>query len=334
MSEATLTARLGQLAAVKREIASVIVGQNTVVDEVLMSLLARGHCLLQGVPGLGKTRLLQTLARVLDLSFGRIQFTPDLMPGDIIGTELLHQDEQGTRHLEFKHGPVFASLLLADEINRTPPRTQAALLEAMEERTVTFAGTSHALPEPFFVMATQNPLEQAGTYPLPEAQLDRFLMMIEMDYPTLDEERQILALTTQRQTSEVSHQMQAEDILLLQRWVRDIVVSDAMLDYATRLVRATRPGDADAAAVSKQWIRWGAGPRAGQSLLLAAKARALMSGRLAVQQADVHAAAVPVLRHRVILSYAAEAEEVGVVDYLAELIAVVPEPADPLASET
>ena len=198
LSEATLTARLGQLAAVKRQIASVIVGQNTVVDEVLMSLLARGHCLLQGVPGLGKTRLLQTLARVLDLSFGRIQFTPDLMPGDIIGTELLHQDEQGTRHLEFKHGPVFASLLLADEINRTPPRTQAALLEAMEERTVTFAGTSHALPEPFFVMATQNPLEQAGTYPLPEAQLDRFLMMIEMDYPTLDEERQILAPPTQR----------------------------------------------------------------------------------------------------------------------------------------
>lgn len=334
LTETTLRQQVAKLNAARAEIGRVIVGQHKVVEEVLVTLLAGGHCLLQGVPGLGKTKLLQTLAKVIDLPFGRIQFTPDLMPGDIVGTELLNADDEGKRRFEFQPGPVFTSMLLADEINRTPPKTQSALLEAMAERHVTFAGATHELPSPFFVMATQNPLEQAGTYPLPEAQLDRFLLMIEMVYPALEEERQILALTTQRETTTVASVMNAEDVLVLQGWVRDIVISDALLDYAARLVRATRPQEADSNHVAKQWIRWGAGPRAGQALILSAKARALLNARLSVTIDDLQSVAAAVIRHRIILNFAADAEQQSATDVVSQLVSSVDLPVDPLAAET
>ncbi|MFK8053166.1 MAG: AAA family ATPase [Woeseiaceae bacterium] len=333
LTESDLQIQVEKLAATRREIARVIVGQQVVVEEVLIALLAGGHCLLQGVPGLGKTKLLQTLAKVIDLPFGRIQFTPDLMPGDIIGTELLSTDDDGGRRFEFQRGPVFTSMLLADEINRTPPKTQSALLEAMAERHVTFAGATHDLPDPFFVMATQNPLEQAGTYPLPEAQLDRFLLMVEIQYPDADEEQQILALTTRREDASVSVCMQEHDVRQLRAWVRDISISPALLQYVVSIVRATRPDRSEATSVAGQWIRWGAGPRAGQAMVLAAKARALLQGRLSVTVDDLMHVAKPVLRHRIILNYAADAEHHSTTDVIAQLLEAVPEPADPLASE-
>ena len=332
MTSAALAAYAEKLARVKVEIGKAIVGQEQVINEVLVSLLAGGHCLLQGVPGLAKTRLLRTLADVVSLPFGRIQFTPDLMPSDLIGTELLTRNENGERRFEFKPGPVFASMLLADEINRTPPKTQAALLEAMAEKHVTFAGTSHPLPTPFFVMATQNPLEQAGTYPLPEAQLDRFLMMIEIDYPSLQEEREILALTTRESQPSPQAVLSPEAVVELQAWVRQVIISDAMIDYAARLVRATRPSGGD--TPGDQWIRWGAGPRAGQAIIMGAKASALLAGRLAVTADDISSVALPVLRHRIILNYAADAEQMTVDQVLRDIVADLPGATDPLAAET
>jgi MoxR-like ATPase len=276
------------------------------------------------VPGLAKTLLVQTVAQTLDLAFSRVQFTPDLMPSDILGTELLEEDHgTGHRHFRFQKGPVFTNLLLADELNRTPPKTQAALLEAMQEHTVSYAGVTHALPAPFFVLATQNPLEQAGTYPLPEAQLDRFLLHIRVGYPSEREEQAILVQTTSTHRAEVPCVMQGEEVLALQARVREVHLGDDLLAWVTRLVRASRPGDTAPAEV-RQWVRWGAGPRAGQSLVLASKARALLHGRLAATRDDVAALAAPVMRHRLLLSFAAEAEQKSADDVVAALLRAVP----------
>ena len=308
VTEENVQQRIGKLAALRDSIAEAIVGQDEVVEQLLIGLLAGGHCLLEGVPGLGKTLLVRSLGEALNLEFRRIQFTPDLMPSDILGTEILEEDHgTGKRVFKFQKGPVFTSLLLADELNRTPPKTQAALLEAMQEHTISYAGTTYPLPQPFFVLATQNPLEQAGTYPLPEAQLDRFLLHVRVDYPSEAEERSIIARTTGRATGKVREVMNGEEVIALQQLVREVHVSDDLMDWITRLVRASRPQHSEIAEV-REWVRWGAGPRAGQSLVLAAKARALIHGRLAVTREDIKALASPVLRHRLLLSFAAEAE--------------------------
>ena len=307
--EHAISQQLGRLTALRQAIAEVIVGQHAVVEQLLIGLLAGGHCLLEGVPGLGKTLLVRSLGQALALDFHRIQFTPDLMPSDIIGTEILEEDHgTGKRYFKFQQGPVFTNLLLADELNRTPPKTQSALLEAMQERTISYAGTTHVLPQPFFVLATQNPLEQAGTYPLPEAQLDRFLLHIKVEYPDEAEERAILVQTTGSNAGRINPVMGGEDVIALQALAREVHVSDELLGWITRLVRASRP-QADAIAEVREWVRWGAGPRAGQSLVLAAKARALIHGRYAVTRDDVKALAAPVLRHRLLLSFAAEAAQ-------------------------
>jgi len=278
------------------------------------------------VPGLGKTLLVRTLGQALSLEFRRVQFTPDLMPSDILGTEVLEEDHgTGHRHFRFQPGPVFTNLLLADELNRTPPKTQAALLEAMQEHTVSYAGVTHTLSQPFFVLATQNPLEQAGTYPLPEAQLDRFLLNIRVGYPTAEEERAILALTTGGAIAAPAPVMTGPDIVELQKWVRQVHVGEGLLTWITALVRASRPGPEAPAAV-QTYVRWGAGPRAGQALVLAAKARALLHGRLAATRADVVALAAPVMRHRILLSFAAEAERKTTDDVVAALLAALPAP--------
>ncbi len=319
-----LTARLGEL---KRAIATAIVGQTDVVDQLLIGLLAGGHCLLEGVPGLGKTLLVRTLGEALELDFHRVQFTPDLMPSDILGTELLEEDHgTGHRSFRFQQGPVFTNLLLADELNRTPPKTQAALLEAMQEKTVSYGGQTYQLPRPFFVLATQNPLEQAGTYPLPEAQLDRFLLLVRVGYPTAAEERAILARTTGSAEDAVPQVMRAEDVIALQRHVREVYLSDDLLGWITTLVRATRPGDPAAPAEVESYVRWGAGPRAGQALVLCAKARALLHGRFAATREDIAALAAPVMRHRLLLSFAAEAEGKSADDVVAALLAHIPAP--------
>lgn len=319
------TAKLGEL---KRAIATAIVGQGDVVEQLLIGLLAGGHCLLEGVPGLGKTLLVRTLGEALELDFRRVQFTPDLMPSDILGTELLEEDHgTGHRSFRFQKGPVFTNLLLADELNRTPPKTQAALLEAMQEKTVSYGGQTYQLPKPFFVLATQNPLEQAGTYPLPEAQLDRFLLLVRVGYPTAAEERDILAMTTGTAGEAVPCVMQAADVLALQADVREVYLSDDLLEWITTLVRATRPGDAQAPADVATYVRWGAGPRAGQALVLCAKARALLHGRLAATREDIAALAAPVLRHRLLLSFAAEAEGKSADDIVAALLAHLPAPS-------
>ncbi|HEY6545822.1 MAG TPA: MoxR family ATPase [Dokdonella sp.] len=324
--ERSIQEQLAKLAALREAIARAVVGQHEVVEQLLIGLLAGGHCLLEGVPGLGKTLLVRSLGEALALDFRRIQFTPDLMPSDIIGTEILEEDHgTGKRYFKFQQGPVFTNLLLADELNRTPPKTQSALLEAMQERTISYAGTTHVLPRPFFVLATQNPLEQAGTYPLPEAQLDRFLLHVRVDYPDEAEERAIIEQTTGRTAARIEPVMSGEDVATLQDLVREVHVGEALLAWITRLVRATRP-HASAVAEVRDWVRWGAGPRAGQSLVLAAKARALIHGRLAATREDVDALAAPVLRHRLLLSFAAEAEQRSSDDVVAALLRAMPAP--------
>jgi MoxR-like ATPase len=326
ISESQIEARLARLGDLRAAIGQAIVGQQDVVEQLLIGLLAGGHCLLEGVPGLGKTLLVRSLGQALELEFRRVQFTPDLMPSDILGTELLEEDHgTGKRHFRFQPGPIFTNLLLADELNRTPPKTQAALLEAMQEKTVSYGGVTHVLPKPFFVLATQNPLEQAGTYPLPEAQLDRFLLLIRVEYPTEAEEHDILAQTTGNRAAVVPQVMHAEDVLALQGWVRDVHLGEDLLNWITRLVRASRPGPG-APEVVNSYVRWGAGPRAGQSLVLAAKARALLQGRLAATRDDVMALAAPVMRHRLLLSFAAEAENKSADDVIAALLRSVPHP--------
>jgi MoxR-like ATPase len=324
LTESQLQAELAHLGTLRNAIAQAIVGQEEVVEQLLIALLAGGHCLLEGVPGLGKTLLVRSLGQALDLPFRRVQFTPDLMPSDILGTEILEEDHgTGRRVFKFQPGPVFTSLLLADELNRTPPKTQAALLEAMQEHTVSYAGVTHALPAPFFVLATQNPIEQAGTYPLPEAQLDRFLLHVRVDYPSEAEERDILTQTTGTRVAAVPRVMDGNAILALQARVREVHLGDDLLDWITRLVRASRP-QAGASEEVRQWLRWGAGPRAGQSLVLASKARALLHGRLSATRDDVAALAAPVLRHRLLLSFAAEAERKSTDDIVAMLLRSVP----------
>jgi MoxR-like ATPase len=301
----------GAREAVRRQLGAVIIGQEQTVEEVLIALFSRGHCLLQGVPGLAKTLLVTSLAQILDLESSRIQFTPDLMPSDVTGTEILQEDPATrARSLRFVKGPVFANLVLADEINRTPPRTQAALLQAMQEGVVTAGGTTHALPKPFFVMATQNPIEQEGTYPLPEAQLDRFFLQSLLDYPSFEEERRIVVETTGGRAPKLEKVLDAGQVLELQELVRRVPVPDAVVDRAVRLARATRPKDELCPEHVRGLVSWGAGPRASQSLVVAAKARALLDGRLAVAAEDVARVARPVLRHRIVLSYRAEAEGV------------------------
>jgi MoxR-like ATPase len=275
----------------------------------MIAIFARGHCILEGVPGLAKTLMVSTLANCLELDFTRIQFTPDLMPSDITGTEVLQEDRAtGARQLRYVRGPVFTNVLLADEINRTPPKTQAALLEAMQERQVSAGGQRHPLPDPFFVLATQNPIEQEGTYPLPEAQLDRFLFKVFVGYPTPEEERQIYRVTTGAQHVELAKVLSGGEIPQLQALVRSVPVSDHCLDYAMHLVRSTRPAEPERPAYVEKWVAWGAGPRAGQSLVLAAKARAALDGRTCVTIEDIQALAAPVLRHRLVTTYAAQAE--------------------------
>ncbi|HWE39338.1 MAG TPA: MoxR family ATPase [Isosphaeraceae bacterium] len=295
-------------ASIRQQIASQIVGQDEVVEQLLTAVFARGHCILEGVPGLAKTLMVHSLAQSLSLDFKRIQFTPDLMPSDITGTEVLYEDRNsGARELRFVPGPIFANLILADEINRTPPKTQAALLEAMQERQVTAGGHRHALPDPFFVLATQNPIEQEGTYPLPEAQLDRFLFKIFITYPKPEEERRIYRLTTGADAPEITPTLSGERISALQRLVRKVPVSDHCIDYAMDLVRATRGPDHGGPKYIGEWVAWGAGPRAGQALILASKARAALAGRPSVSVEDIRAVAPPVLRHRIVLNYNAQA---------------------------
>ncbi len=323
-------ALLARLPALRAELHKVIVGQEETLDHLMVTLLAGGHGLLEGVPGLAKTLMVRTLARALDLDFKRIQFTPDLMPSDILGTEVLEEDHTtGRRFFRFQPGPVFAHLVLADEINRSPPKTQAALLEAMQEGAVSYAGTTHRLSRPFFVLATQNPIEQAGTYPLPEAQLDRFLLYVRVGYPSAEEERRIVSSTTGTAAPDVQPVLGAGEVLALQHLVREVHVSDALLDYAGRLVRATRPATSEVAAV-KQHVEWGAGPRAGQSLVLAGKAAALLAGRFAVTLEDLRRLAAPVLRHRVLINFRGQAERVTPDALVAILLAEVEVPKSPL----
>ena len=293
--------------SLRTEIHKVIVGQDDVVRELLLAIFSQGHCILEGVPGLAKTLLVSTLARSVSLSFNRIQFTPDLMPADITGTEVIEEDRtSGTREFRFIKGPVFANVILADEINRTPPKTQAALLEAMQERQVTVNGELHALPEPFFVLATQNPIEQEGTYPLPEAQQDRFMFKIKVDYPTWEEEREVVKTTTADLDPEVTAVLSGEDMLLMQRAVRRVPIADHVIEYAMRIVRRTRVGAEDTPDYITENVSWGAGPRACQFLVLGAKARAAMEGRSTATTDDIKAVAHPVLRHRILTNFAAE----------------------------
>ena len=313
-------------ANIKSEVAKVIVGQEAVIEQLLISLLANGHCLLVGVPGLAKTLLISTLSQVLDLKFNRIQFTPDLMPSDITGTEIIEEDRTtGKRQFRFVKGPVFANIILADEINRTPPKTQAALLQAMQEHEVTAAGETFKLDEPFFVLATQNPIEQEGTYPLPEAQLDRFMFNVLVDYPSSDEEREIVKSTTAIQSVRPETILASNEILAFQQLVRRVPVSDHLVEYAVDLARATRPAEPNAPDFVKNWVNWGAGPRASQYLVLAAKAKAILDGRPTPGPEDVRFAAYPVLRHRIVTSFNAEADGVDTQEIIRRLLETVKE---------
>ncbi|ALI99112.1 AAA family ATPase [Rufibacter tibetensis] len=330
MTAQEVTQLLNKLPALRQEISKIIVGQQEVLDEVLITLLAGGHGLLEGVPGLAKTLLVRTLANAVDLPFRRIQFTPDLMPTDILGTEVLEEDHTtGKRFFQFNEGPIFASIVLADEINRTPPKTQAALLEAMQEFEVTYAGKTYPLPRPFFLLATQNPIEQSGTYPLPEAQLDRFLLYIKIKYPTELEEISVLKSTTGGQREKVQPVLSGPEILALQGLVREVSISDELVAYVARLVRATRPEDSSVPFV-QEFVRWGAGPRAGQALILTAKARALLQGRFAVTMPDLQTMAYPVLRHRVLVNFSAEADNISTDRVVEELLKGVEQPREVL----
>ena len=313
---------------IRSELARVIVGQEAVVEQLLTALFANGHCILEGVPGLAKTLMISTLSRLLSLSFSRIQFTPDLMPSDITGTEVIEEDRgTGARSLRFVQGPVFANVVLADEINRTPPKTQAALLEAMQENQVTAAGFPHKLPQPFFVLATQNPIEQEGTYPLPEAQLDRFMFKVLVDYPSEAEEYEIVKMTTAPQELTLERSLDARDVLALQDIVRRVPCADHVVRYATSLTRTTRVDKGDVPDFVRDYVSWGAGPRASQHLVLAGKARAVLQGRYHVSTDDIRAVVHPVLRHRVLTNFNAEADGVRsdrIIDQLIEVLPVDP----------
>jgi|TARA_R110002167_G_scaffold2441_5_gene12381 MoxR-like ATPase len=298
----------GKLKALKQEIGKVIIGQEETVSQLLITFLAGGHALLEGVPGLAKTLMIRTLANAIDLKFKRIQFTPDLMPSDIIGTEILEEDHTtGKKFFKFNKGPIFSNIILADEINRTPPKTQAALLEAMQEFEVTYGDKTYPLDKPFFILATQNPIEQSGTFVLPEAQQDRFLLYIKIGYPTQQEEETILKATTGSVKKKLNKVISGEDIIRLQQLVREVSISDALISFVSDVIRATRPETTTDSYV-KDWVDWGAGPRAGQAMILTAKANALLEGRLAVTLQDIKSVALPVLRHRVLVNYRAEAE--------------------------
>ena len=309
-----------KLPLLKKEIAKVIVGQNEVIEEILIAFLAGGHCLLEGVPGLAKTLMVKTISEALEMEFKRIQFTPDLMPGDIIGTEILEEDhETGKKFFKFNKGPLFANIVLADEINRTPPKTQAALLEAMQEYKVTYGGVNYDLDKPFLIIATQNPIEQSGTYPLPEAQLDRFLLFIKLYYPSETEELEVLKSTTAERKNTIESVFNALDIISLQKLTRQVHIDDSLIVEVNNLVRNSRPQNSTSEFV-KKWCEWGAGPRAGQALILCAKARAVIKGRFSVIPEDIHTLAYPVLRHRISLNFRAEAEGISTDDVIKSLL--------------
>tara|TARA_B100000809_G_C15126432_1_gene526418 strand:- start:1370 stop:2389 length:1020 start_codon:yes stop_codon:yes gene_type:complete len=310
----------------QQELQKVIIGQTEVIEQLFAAIFTRGHCLLEGVPGLAKTLMVSTLARILELDFKRIQFTPDLMPSDIVGTNVLEEDDSGRRSFRFVKGPIFSNIVLADEINRTPPKTQAALLQAMQEREVTVGGNTYPLPEPFFVIATQNPIEQEGTYPLPEAQLDRFMFNILVDYPSAAEEEQILMATSRNDDIEVNKVLQSKAILNLQKLVGNVAISEYIVQYVAALVRATRPGDPSAPEFVQELVDWGAGPRAGQFLIKGGKALAALDGRFSVAIEDIKRITIPVLRHRVSTNFQAQAEGLTTENVIERLVEAIPEP--------
>ncbi|MDR2706647.1 MAG: MoxR family ATPase [Planctomycetaceae bacterium] len=310
----------------QEELGKIIIGQTPVIQQIFAAIFTRGHCLLEGVPGLAKTLMVSTISQILDIEFKRIQFTPDLMPSDITGTTVLDEDENGRRNFRFVEGPVFTNILLADEINRTPPKTQAALLQAMQEREVTVGQTTYQLPDPFFTIATQNPIEQEGTYPLPEAQLDRFMFNIKIDYPSLSEEEKILATTTRNERAEIRKILSGKLIINLQKLVNSVAVSQYIIQYVARLVRATRPRDESAPKFVQDLVDWGAGPRAGQYLIHGGKALAAMEGRFSVAIDDIRACAIPVLRHRISTNFQAQAEGMTNEDIINRLVKELPTP--------
>ncbi|RMF37316.1 MAG: MoxR family ATPase [Planctomycetota bacterium] len=313
----------------EKELGKVVIGQRDVIEQLLAAIFTRGHCLLEGVPGLAKTLMVSTLARIVDVSFNRIQFTPDLMPSDITGTNVLDEDADGRRQFRFVEGPIFTNILLADEINRTPPKTQAALLQAMQEREVSVGRTTYPLPDPFFTIATQNPIEQEGTYPLPEAQLDRFMFNIKVGYPSAEEEEQILLATTRNEKPEVNKILTGRAVINIQRLVHSVAVSPYVVKYVAHLVRATRPEDAQAPPFVREMVDWGAGPRAGQFLINGGKAIAAMDGRFSVAIDDVRKIAVPVLRHRISTNFQAQAEGMTSEKIIQRLVEEIPEPEVP-----
>ena len=318
----------------RAELQKVIIGQEEVIEQLFAAIFTRGHCLLEGVPGLAKTLMVSTLARILDVSFKRIQFTPDLMPSDITGTNVLEEDDQGRRSFRFVEGPVFTNILLADEINRTPPKTQAALLQAMQEREITVGRTTFPLPDPFFTIATQNPIEQEGTYPLPEAQLDRFMFNVIIDYPTRDEEEEILSVTSRQEPARVERVLSAKAIVNIQKLVHSVAVSEYVIKYVVDLVRATRPKEPRAPEFVQKLVDWGAGPRAGQFLIQGGKALAAMDGRFSVGLDDVRRIAVPTLRHRISTNFQAQAEGYTTDDVIRRLVEEIPEPDVPKFSKS
>ncbi len=335
MDESAAVRKLGEARdRIMEQMSQVIVGQEEVIDELLISLFSRGHCLLEGVPGLAKTLMISTLARTLNLTFSRIQFTPDLMPADITGTEIIEENRTtGARERRFMEGPLFSHVILADEINRTPPKTQAALLEAMQERQVTVGRERHPLSDPFFVLATQNPIEQEGTYPLPEAQQDRFMFKVFVKYPNFNEEFEVARRTTALQFEDVQSVLGGEEILQLQRTVREVPVTDHVIRYALSLVRQTRVGEPGVPDFVEEMVGWGAGPRAVQFLILGGKARALLRGRTHVSTDDIQALAKPVLRHRLVVNFAAESEGITADNVVEKLLEVTPTKEDELTSD-